>query len=142
MALRRELSRSVIGVMIGLCLASDMRSDFAFRQGESEMKQKGVFASLPDEVKVGRKTYKISYHNKLVDEKSKEEFWGLCNFVPPQIEIAITGRDGMDSTLIHEILHAAAKEHHMAWLTEKKVQELELALFEILKKNKWVIKTK
>ena len=59
MALRRELSRSVIGVMIGLCLASDMRSDFAFRQGESEMKQKGVFASLPDEVKVGRKTYKI-----------------------------------------------------------------------------------
>ena len=66
----------------------------------------------------------------------------MCNFVPPQIEIAITGRDGMDSTLIHEILHAAAKEHHMAWLTEKKVQELELALFEILKKNKWVIKTK
>lgn len=95
-----------------------------------------VFRNMPKKVKVGRKTYTIEYKEVLEEGK----LLGVCMFDEKKIQISLEkGKKEAESTVLHEMLHAMANEYRFD-LSEKKVLQIEKALFETLEKNGWTIK--
>ena len=80
--------------------------------------------------------YVINYKIKYEKEIDQGKLLGECTFYPKK-EIRVSTSDkNMESTLIHEIIHAFAYEYDIP-LSEKKVLRLERAIFRLLKKNNW-----
>jgi len=107
-----------------------------------------VWSRLPHHIKIGKKDYPIRY---VLHPNGRKDLLGITvytndpNTDPKHnyIEVAVPepSYDELESTIIHEILHALAAEYKFK-LSEKKVLELERALFATLKQNGWQIQVK
>lgn len=97
-----------------------------------------VFKQLPRKVRVKRKSYKVKYPTELVCE-SRGELHGAVTFRDKLIEIAKDeDLEEMESTIIHELLHALSHEYRLG-LKEDKVIKIEKALYQLFKDNGWKI---
>lgn len=109
-------------------------------------KKRTVWSELPRHVKIGKNDYSITYvyrplgnENLLgvtVHAKDPKNTDPKIHYI--QVAIPESSFDEVESTVIHEILHAIAAEHHFP-LPEKKVLQLEDGLFATLKENGWQI---
>lgn len=94
-----------------------------------------VFKKLPRSVKVKDKVYTISYTQTV----EKGELAGRCFHDQKKMDIAMDQiPEEVESTVIHEILHAISYEYKFP-LSESKVLKLEQALYEVFKQNGWRI---
>lgn len=108
--------------------------------------EKTVWSRLPHHVKIGNTDYPIRY---VLHPNGKMNLLGVTVFTKDRtnhdprwhyIEVAIPEitYNEVESTVIHEILHAISREYHFK-LPEKQVLELEQGLFATFKQNGWQI---
>lgn len=98
------------------------------------MKKKTRLSRLPKAVVIRKKLYEIQYPLEIKNYKG-DQLSGECSFRPRLIKVALDTREEMESTLIHEILHAIAFEYKIQ-LPESRVLALEKGLYELLLANK------
>lgn len=95
-----------------------------------------VFSKLPKKAKIKKTTYPISY------KKSLKDCHGISFHYRPRIDIsADNSKEDIESTVIHEIIHAIDCRYDLG-LSEKKVLLLEAAIYGLFKDNGWKISIK
>lgn len=92
--------------------------------------------NIPQEVKVGSMTYKVSYedevHMPLDKPGISADCWGLCNFAKHQIVINQKTRDkqGQEQTFCHELAHAIMFEQGLRFTDYEIPIEVEEAIID------------
>ena len=98
-----------------------------------------VFSKLPRRARVRKTIYPINYKKKI--KLKDEELYGVCFHYRPRIDISIETKSEMESTLIHELIHAISCRYDLG-LSEKKVLSLEAAIYSLFIDNGWTILVK
>lgn len=95
-----------------------------------------LFKRLPRKVRIKRKTFSVSYVPTIEEGKTA----GTVDFGTKEIHVATerVDRTEVDSTILHEVLHAIANEYKFH-LSEKMVLKLEKGLVSTFLKNGWRI---
>ena len=101
------------------------------REKEGEMIE--MLEILPNEIKIGWKTYNVEFSSARLN--SGEELYGQINYDNGTITIReCSTPDQIRATLIHEVLHAISEMYGMG-LEEKLVTDLANALYTVYKDN-------
>jgi len=98
-----------------------------------------VFKKLPKKVVVHSRTHQVSYKKRVIKKDGNLTLAGKTNHAIKKIEVSLNQSDDqIESTLIHEILHAIAHEYEFQ-LSESMVLKLEQAIYETFSQNAWKI---
>ena len=89
---------------------------------------------LPQQVKVGGRTYAVKTCPRLTDDRDRE---GECDFAACEIRL----QEGMLSdrerkAWLHELLHAVCKDRHVK-LTEIETYQLAIGIAAVIVDNGW-----
>ena len=93
---------------------------------------------------MGRATYSVDYVPDPAEfypkgRAAKKSLDGFIELDDREIYISTKSKpQNIESSLIHELLHAIS-EHYKIPLSEKRVRELEKALYDLFKRNGWKI---
>jgi hypothetical protein len=97
-----------------------------------------IFTKIPTDIIINEEVYEILLVKKPGNKKNLD---GII-FYNDNIQIdSSLPRDGLESTLIHELLHGISR-HYALRLCETTIQKLEQGLFDLFKKNEWKIVVK